>query len=103
VHRLLNQLLPTETGCGVNEAPITIHRKGKHVKLALLGSLLLILSGCADLTPTQKKVAGVVAGVLVVGAIAAHRADSGEPSADAADGGGKGGPFHPACQVQKNC
>jgi hypothetical protein len=52
---------------------------------AMLGALL-ILTGCADLTPTQKKVAGAVAGVLVVGAIAAYNADRGasSPAADAA-------------------
>lgn len=45
----------------------------KHVLL----SLLLALTGCATLTPTEKKVAVVVGSVIVVGAIAAnqHHAD----------------------------
>lgn len=47
--------------------------------LAVLGSLLLFC-GCANMTPTQKKVAGAVAGVLVVGAIAAYQADKGSTS-----------------------
>lgn len=34
----------------------------------------LLVSGCA-LTPTQKKIAGAIAGVLIVGAIAAHDED----------------------------
>jgi hypothetical protein len=34
----------------------------------------LLLTGCA-LTPTQKKVVAISAGVLVVGAIAAHQVD----------------------------
>jgi hypothetical protein len=69
--------------------------------LVVLGSLFLVLSGCANLTPTQKKVAGAIAGVLVVGAIAAHRQDSGAPVAEAS--GGKGPTYPPACQMQKNC
>lgn len=36
----------------------------------------IALSACA-MTPTQKKWAGIAAGVLIVGAIAAHDADSG--------------------------
>ena len=38
------------------------------------------LAGCS-LTPTQTKWAGFAAGVLVVGAIAAHDSDSGKPPA----------------------
>lgn len=33
---------------------------------------LVLLTGCATLTPTQKRVVAVGAAVLVVGAIAAH-------------------------------
>jgi hypothetical protein len=44
--------------------------------LMILLSLALI-SGCS-LTPTQKKWAGFAAGVLVVGAIAAHESDNGK-------------------------
>lgn len=44
---------------------------------AVLCSVVLSLAGCA-LTPTQQKWAGIAAGVLVVGAIAAHDADSGK-------------------------
>lgn len=36
---------------------------------------ILALTGCS-LTPTQQKWAGVAAGVLIVGAIAAHNADN---------------------------
>lgn len=68
--------------------------------LAVLGSLLLFC-GCANMTPTQKKVAGVVAGVLIVGAIVAHNQDSGAPPA--AGPSEKDGPSFPACQVQKGC
>jgi hypothetical protein len=47
-------------------------------KLALIPLALGSLSACG-LTPTQQKWAGVAASVLVVGAIAAHREDSGKP------------------------
>jgi hypothetical protein len=68
----------------------------------IIGILVLsaMISGCANLTPTQKKVAGIVAGVLVVGAIAAHQVDSGKQTTDTASGKD---PFHPACQMQKGC
>jgi hypothetical protein len=49
-------------------------------------SLVITLAGCATWTPTQKKWAGVAAGVLVVGAIAAHKADHGGDNT-AANGG----------------
>lgn len=39
--------------------------------------LALTMSACT-MTPTQKRLTGIVAGVLVVGAIAAERADNGE-------------------------
>lgn len=31
-----------------------------------------LLTGCASMTPTQKKVAAVVGGALVIGVVAAH-------------------------------
>jgi len=37
-----------------------------------------LLTGCATMTPAQKKWTGVAVGVLVVGAVAAHRADHGD-------------------------
>ena len=40
----------------------------------------LSLSACG-LTPTQQKWAGIAAGVLIVGAIAAHEQDNGSPTA----------------------
>jgi hypothetical protein len=40
---------------------------------------LLALSGCADMTPAQKKWTTVAASILVVGAIAVHNQDSGTP------------------------
>ena len=49
------------------------------MKLATLVALSLAISGCA-MTPTQKHVAGLVTGALIVGAIAAHDADNGKPS-----------------------
>lgn len=55
----------------------------KHTLLARLLAVVvaaLSLSACS-LTPTQQKWAGFAAGVLVVGAIAAHDADSGKPIA----------------------
>jgi major membrane immunogen (membrane-anchored lipoprotein) len=42
-----------------------------------------LLTGCASLTPTQKKAAYIVGGILIVGAVAAHNADH-----------GNGGPVH---------
>lgn len=53
-----------------------------------------LLAGCS-LTPTQKKWAGFAAGVLVVGAIAAHDADSGKPLTDSSAGLGKPLPCQP--------
>lgn len=55
--------------------------------IAILG-----LSACS-MTPTQKKWAGFAAGVLAVGAIAAHDAGSGKPLTNASVGGGL--PCHP--------
>lgn len=37
---------------------------------------LLVLTGCANLTPKQKKAAAIVGGILVVGAIAAHNREN---------------------------
>lgn len=59
----------------------------------LIIGLMVVLAGCS-LTPTQKKWAGFAAGVLVVGAIAAHDPDNGkalEPSSEF----GKGLPCRP--------
>jgi hypothetical protein len=58
--------------------------------------LSLLLAGCA-MTPQQKKWTGIVAGVLVVGAIAANKADRGDdsPTAGAAVFGKPGIPCHP--------
>ena len=47
----------------------------------LVAILALSLTACASMTPTQQKWLGVAAGLVVVGAIAAERADS-EESAD---------------------
>lgn len=41
------------------------------MRALLFAALLMTVAGCS-LTPTQKKWAGVAAGVLIVGAIAAH-------------------------------
>jgi PBP1b-binding outer membrane lipoprotein LpoB len=60
--------------------------------------LALLLSGCASMSPAQKKWTGIVVGVAVVGAIAAHEMDSGKPAID-----DKKGTVRPACQVQKGC
>jgi hypothetical protein len=63
--------------------------------LALLS--LCLLSACADMTPTQRTL-NVIGGVLVLGAIAAHRVDHEgivQPVAKGAAG--------PACQAQKGC
>lgn len=58
--------------------------------------LALALTGCA-MTPEQKKWTGIVAGVLVVGAIAAHQSDSGDTPA--ANGGAISDPSAP-CVIQ---
>lgn len=47
-------------------------------KAGLLMLIALTLSAC-EMTPTQKTWAGVAAGVLIVGAMVAHDADSGKP------------------------
>jgi hypothetical protein len=39
---------------------------------------MTLIAGC-ELTPTQKRWAGFAAGVLVVGAVAAHDSDNGKP------------------------
>lgn len=44
-------------------------------KLEIIAAIAA-LSGCA-MTPAQKQFAGIAAGILVVGAIAAHDADNG--------------------------
>jgi hypothetical protein len=44
---------------------------------------LALLSGCASMTPAQKKWTSVAVGMLVVGAIAAHQAESREPASPA--------------------
>lgn len=44
---------------------------------------ILLLTGCA-MTPAQKKWAGITASVLIVGAIAAHDADTGRASSSSA-------------------
>jgi hypothetical protein len=49
------------------------------MRIALLATLLA-LTACSSLTPTQQKWAGIAAGVLVVGAIAAHRDEPQEAS-----------------------
>lgn len=61
------------------------------MRALLLAMLVISISACS-LTPTQKKWAGVAAGVLIVGAIAAHDSkDDGSPVAhDTAIGGGPG-------------
>lgn len=64
---------------------------------AIMILLALTLGGCA-MSPAQKKWTGIAAGVLVVGAIAAHRADSGAPIEPE-----KKGSTMPACQSQKSC
>ena len=46
-------------------------------RLAMSIAVALSLSACG-LTPTQQKWTGIAAGVLIVGAIAAHRDDSGQ-------------------------
>lgn len=51
-------------------------------RLAVLAAAFF-LSACG-LTPTQQKWAGVAAGVLIVGAIAAHDQDNGKPIPGAA-------------------
>ena len=52
-------------------------------RLAVLAAALS-LSACG-LTPTQQKWAGLAGSVLLVGAIAAHRQDSGDAPASLAD------------------
>jgi hypothetical protein len=52
--------------------------QSRSLRLAVLATALC-LSACS-LSPTQKKWAGFAAGVLIVGAIAAHRDGSGEPA-----------------------
>lgn len=42
--------------------------------IGLFSIVAVLLSGCA-LTPAQKRWAGVAAGVVIVGAIAVHKAD----------------------------
>lgn len=63
-------------------------------KLVTVAALAAVLSGCASMTPTQKKVAAVVGGALVVGAIVAQ--DSDKKSAVYAP------PAGPPCHVQQN-
>ena len=46
------------------------------MRIALLATLLALTAGCS-LTPTERKWAGVAAGVLIVGAVIAHQ-DNGE-------------------------
>lgn len=61
--------------------------------LIILMSMTLAACG---MTPVQKKWAGIAAGVLVVGAIAAHKADNGDSSAAAGPVFGKPAmPCHP--------
>jgi hypothetical protein len=45
---------------------------------------LLALTGCADMTPTQKRWAWAGGAILVAGAIAAHNVDHGSDPAQAA-------------------
>jgi hypothetical protein len=40
-------------------------------------ALAFVLTGCASMTPNQKKAAAVVSGALVVGAVLAHDSDKG--------------------------
>lgn len=47
------------------------------MKTAAVILVSFVLAGCS-MTPTQKKWTGAVVGVLVVGAIAAHRQDNGD-------------------------
>lgn len=47
----------------------------------ILVIVLAVLASACAMTPTQKKWTGIAAGVLIVGAIAAHSADSGKPDA----------------------
>jgi hypothetical protein len=41
--------------------------------------VLAVLAGCSTMTPAQKRWTGVAVGVLVVGAIGAHRSDHRRP------------------------
>lgn len=54
----------------------------------------IALSACA-MTPTQKRWTGIAAGVLIVGAVAAHQADSGKPAANGGAIGKPSLPCHP--------
>jgi len=47
------------------------------VRIACILAATLVLSAC-QLSPTQQKWAGVAAGVLIVGGIAAYKADHGD-------------------------
>lgn len=47
------------------------------MKITMLLVMIVAAAGCS-MTPAQKKWAGFAAGVLVVGAIAAHEMDDGE-------------------------
>jgi len=48
---------------------------GLRMKTVALLALVL-LAGCSSITPAQKKWTSVAVGILVVGAIAAHKADN---------------------------
>jgi hypothetical protein len=63
------------------------------MRALLLAALFISLAGCS-LTPTQKKWAGFAAGVLVVGAIAAHDNSDEIVAYDQTIGGG------PSCSPQ---
>ena len=48
------------------------------MKIRSVAVLFLVLTGCADLSERQRTWIGIGAGVLIVGAITAHEADSGK-------------------------
>lgn len=61
------------------------------MRAPLMAAVLMLLAGCS-LTPTQKKWAGVAAGLIIVGTIAAHDDSDSNDLGTAAVTGSVGGP-----------
>jgi hypothetical protein len=68
--------------CGNYTFPPTYREEKARLtkRLRELSSLtvVLVMNAACALTPTQQKVSGLAVGALIVGAIAAHNADSGK-------------------------
>ena len=52
------------------------------MKKLVLSLLIVAVTGCADMTPMQRKILYAGASVIVVGAIAKHEMESGKPATE---------------------